>query len=153
MPDVIDLLHICLDSDKFYCLINLDNQAWLKLGRVKLAQHQSYWALSAYLGQGATDSDESTAFACRVGLVDLQMKFCTGNHFFFEAWFHPDPEEFRVPSAGYDPFKDPTTVMCSSPHCKPHPIVRNYVPNKNPELFETVRKYQTQIRIGPVESP
>jgi hypothetical protein len=157
---LIDLTGICRTPDKLYCHVDVElpygyRAPWLKLGAVGLCHNScgNTWNLSARMD--ATDFEHSSLYALSLILVGLTLKYVTNHHFLYEAYLHPNPDNFYVPNEGYDPRKLKGVTKCKGKDCDrgPHLMVPdgNYVPKPNLELFKLVRYGLLLIRIGPVE--
>lgn len=157
---LIDLTGLCRTPDKVYCEVRVEppygnRTPWLKLGAVSLDHHDrgNWWRLTARMD--ATDFEHDSLYALSLGLVGLTLKFMSNHHFHYEAYLHPDPENFKVPSEGYDPRTAKGVTKCNGKECGrgKHLVVPdgNYTPKLNPEMFKLVRYSLLTIAIGPVE--
>lgn len=150
-----DLRGICRSSELLFCEVDVEDPrhsrvTWLKLGEVNLRKNerQGYWQLTSYLAN-ATDEEEDSAYALQLGIVDLRLVLMSHHTFMYEAWIHPDVEEFRVPDPGYDPRNHTDATICDT--CEfPHPIISPYVPPPNRLLFQKLKASSLTITIGTI---
>jgi len=156
----IDLRSLSRDSDKIRTVVRVyfgyDSHPWMELGAVQLRAPENthlnpQWVLSAYL-KNATDFEHDSAHVLRMELIGVT---CTGVRYgrtHFDAWIKSDaPEDFNVPSPGYNPLKHADTDWCEE--CEGdgrHAIVPEgfYVPPTNLELYEKVRGRRVEIITG-----
>jgi hypothetical protein len=168
---ITDLREICRYPDRLRCSVFLFGAQetggvlevpWLILGQVSLTEHAGRRVgcatLSARMGFGATDAEEDAAWVLKLPLIGLRFSGVDYHVAEFAAWVDLEAEgpfhsDFRVPSPGYNPVKDPRTKRCRSKNCEPkgHPIVPEglYVPPFDPGLYASVRGRKVSIRIGP----
>lgn len=160
VPPLIDLTKICRDAAKLSTTIliytDYERSEWLRLGQCRLRARESnqkgIWELAAYL-ENATDFEHDSAFALKMELVGVMFEGIEYGQTSFQAWIKSDdPEDFRVPNAGYDPRKHKDTARCKEKQCedKGHYIVPEgfYVPPPNIELYEAVKGRRIEVQTG-----
>ena len=153
VPDPLDLAAYCRTPG--HTLVLLQDSIgglnkWLTLGQIELSprQDRERWLFGARLGRGATDFEETSAWALRFELVGVQLDIVLGEQTSIGAYIAADSaDEFHVPDLGWNPFEG--AVPCSQKGCTPrrHPIVEWYVPPANPALYERVRGRRIDIRV------
>jgi hypothetical protein len=129
----------------------VDTIDWLRLGCPELTPLgvAGVWQFGAHLGRHATDAEEDAPWAVRFELVGVRLEMQSSGVTHVRAWISgDDPDDFRVPAPGYDPFAG--AVKCTAQGCEPkgHPIVERYIPPANPELFHRVRGWRVSITWG-----
>jgi hypothetical protein len=134
---------------------------WIVCGEVQIRERGnrrdlSYWSLNAYLIDGATDFEHSSAYAVCLPLVALQFDGTEYHETLLHAMVDPGRlDDFHVPLPGYNPLEHPRTEKCpdctKKKGCTPHLIVPEgfYVPPREPKLFELVKGRIVSISIGP----
>lgn len=160
-----DLRTICHGFGKSHCDVRLRRRdgkdlRWLTLAEVSLQRHDDGRAtLKAYLKDGATDFEHDPAYACKLPLIGVRLKFIHSHTALLEAWIDPERDEFsladfRVPRPRYDPLVRPDTEKCNHEDCGEHPIVAegHYLPPFDEELFNAVRGKRVEIYIGPASA-
>lgn len=161
--DPVDFRAITRNADKIVTRVLLGNhfsggrKPWLTLGECKLfkpvERDSMRWQLDAYLTEGVTDFEHDSAHALILPLLAVTFGSSLGGHLWFDAIIDPtDPEDFRVPEAGYNPMEHEDAVQCQHPRCEkePHIVVPEgfYVPPSNPKLFRKVMARPVVITIG-----
>ncbi len=146
-----------IDTNVTLCLPSYSRVLWLHLGQFRLrpfeGQHEKgIWEFAAHLAN-ATDPEHDNAYAMKMELVGVELTLIHYGITAFSGWIRSDnSEDFRVPSAGYDPRKHKDTVRCKDKQCsgEKHYIVPEgfYVPPPNPELFELVRGCRIEVESG-----
>lgn len=158
-----DLRTICHGYRESHCDVHLRSEGkdfrWLTLCEVSLQRHDEGRAtLKSYLKDGATDFEHDPAYACKLPLIGVTLKFIHNGVMILEAWIDPERDEFcddfRVPGPRYDPLVRPDTETCDTEGCEGHPIVAegHYLPPFDEELFNAVRGKRVEIYIGPAAS-
>lgn len=156
--EAVVILHVNWDSR--------ENTKWLILGSASIVKrserNEGQWTLQARMD--ATDFEHDSAYVLQLPLIGLQLDGLAvyNHHVHFVAWVDPNcPENFHVPSPGYDPTKEDGATVCKRKECVKtekgvtshgHVIVPEgfYVPPFNLELFKMVRGKKVEIRMGPV---
>jgi hypothetical protein len=127
---------------------------WLKFGSASLLRgnpDKNRWDLKAYLSDGAKDFEHSSAYALILPLVGVTFEMVTDHMLHLNAWVDPclTLGNFHVPRPGYNPLEDLSTKMCKTCE-KRHPIVENYIPPFDIDLYRAVAGRPVEIVIGPV---
>lgn len=126
-------------------------QLWLKFGQAQLRNEESFCWLSAYMMSGVTDWEHDSAYALRLPLIGVQFESVYYHKTKITAWVDPsNPDEFHVPTPGYDPTMLDEASLCSE--CdEPHMMVPPgyYVPPFDKKLYEKVKGKRLTIYIGP----
>ena len=153
----VDLRSICRHSDRCVTTVYVavdryrpHEHKWLVLGEGHLDRHmpdRDEHTLRAYLGYGATDFEHDSAYAAQLVVQGVRWHNVSYHCTSFSAFIPPDiePEHFRVPQPGYDPFALDKTVEC--PRCKTHPMVPEnyYVPPGDENAFKLLRGRRIRI--------
>ena len=156
LPALTDLLGITRHSERCLTVVSIlsppDIHTWLRVGETQIqCIDPNRWLLEAYLNQGATDPEHSSAMALRLPLFGVRLQAIRYSVTTLVACILADTEYFRVPRPGYDPFRSPITHSCGD--CKDdiaHIVVPEgfYLPPFDGELFQMVRGLQVQIDIS-----
>ena len=124
---------------------------WLEFGEAQLRKEERICWLSAYLTEDVSDFEHDSAHALRLPLIGLEFKHLWYQSAYFRAWVNPNnPDDFRVPRAGYNPMKHPDAYTCEAEYCEPHIIVPEgyYCPPHDVELYDAVKGREVEIIIG-----
>lgn len=155
---LVDLRPICRESEKAYTQVEVftepgqfSRHTWIKAGLCDLTHVGSdrySWSLSARLGRGATDIENSSAYAFVLPLVGVQHESTRYHKSVFLGVVDSGESQFHVPKAGYNPF-DPDSMRMSD--CDdPHPIVE-YLPPEDRIAEKLLRGKRVRITIGLVK--
>lgn len=162
VPELLDFSKICRNHRKLDTRVtiwtDMDRSEWMRLGEIQLRARDNYhfrgiWRFSAYLSN-ATDFEHSPANVMSMELVGVEFTDISYGRTSFQAWIKSDePDDFRVPPAGYNPLRHKDTSPCKDKNCKrdePHLIIPegNYIPPINFELFEQVKGRRIQVSTG-----
>jgi hypothetical protein len=134
---------------------------WLTFGEANIQkfENQSRYLLKSYLLEGTTDFEHDSAYVLRLPLIGLEFGDLYYHRTSFSAIIDPNnPEDFRVPGSGYDPFKMKEIVRCKDGSCAKHPhwiVPEGYYAGApfDRELFEVVRGKKVEITVSPVVKP
>jgi hypothetical protein len=164
-----DFRSISRDADRAFTRVSLMldrfdpiEYQWIIAGQGQLDRRgnepgNDRYVLRCYLGRNATDFEHDSAYAFQLTLYGVRFVHTWYGSTTLTAFIPPDLdiEDFRVPKAGYDPFKLEGTEICDDPNFygpdhKPHPIVPEdcYVPKGDPKQLKLVRGRFVKIEFG-----
>jgi hypothetical protein len=151
-----DLRPYMRDADTCVCLVSIsehpkqDGFLWLVLGQVSLRPTGSGHDLKGYLGRGATDFEEDSAYAISLPLIGVSMTSLDYHTTEIQAWIDPSRgrslgPNFHVPRAGYNFWEEGVDRICK----EGHPIMKRFTPEFDVDLWNAVRARRVTILVGP----
>ena len=147
----IDLRSVSRDSDRalLEIFIGTGRDPWIKAGRATLQKIGRGWLVKVRAHEGITDCEHDSAYVLYFSILGLEMEYCESHFFRYKAVMGVDPDNFNVPSPGYNPEEVQGTEMCA--RCpEPHPIVPSghWMPPFERDLFRKVAGQPIEILMG-----
>lgn len=132
-----------------------DDVSWMMLAASSLTyfERQNLWLFRADLGDKFVDVEHDRGVLVSMSLVGVSLTSVRGNCVEVVGWVDTmQGDDFKVPSASYDPTKDPETEPCTYKGCKEeskHFIIPNYICKPNPTLLKKVGGRKVTILFRP----
>ncbi len=155
-PELVDLRAVTREADRFLTQVIIHNphtmgqHIWIQAGLSDLSKGKRPF-LRIRLDYGVTDFEHDSAIAVTLPLVGLKFKSAYNGTVFAEGWINPT-EPFNVPPPGYNPAGAEGVHLCDHyPICKkdPHPMIDNFVPPEDRELWNKIRGWRVEIILSP----
>lgn len=160
----LDLRELSRDSDTCLTQVFLhpdwDRQndfVWIQTGQTSLrkrreSESEPSYDLTCYVKEGATDFEHDSAYLFVLPLIGLTFASMRYQQAEFIAYVDPnlDPEDFKLPSGDYNPFKHQEASKCPSCKGKDKHMLVPYLPPSNIELYHKVKGKKVSIVVGPV---